>query len=117
MLLCAGNLLAPIVVAVAEQGLLAVWTRRKAAQQREKQRVFRERMNAAKRGATKAVEQVHDILRHGAYVTSMLAGSLAGMLFSAHKLFAWPSQAKVMCSSAACNCMMALHPNTRDIIC
>ena len=31
---CAGNLLAPIALAVAEQGLLAVWARRKAAQQR-----------------------------------------------------------------------------------
>lgn len=96
-LLCAGNLLAPIAVAVAEQGMLAVWTRRKAAQEREKLRVLREQVRAARRGAFKALEQVHDILRHAAYVTSVLAGSLACMLFGAHKLFAWPSQAKVTC--------------------
>ena len=100
---------------MAEQGLLAVWTRRKAAHQRQKQRLFRERMNAAKIGAAKAVEQVHDILRHAACVTSVLAGSLACMLFGAPKLFAWPSQAKVTCLSAACNYMMMLYHDTIEI--
>ena len=46
-LLCAGNLLAPIAVAVAEEGMLQVWMRRREAQKREKLRLARKQVEAA----------------------------------------------------------------------
>ena len=62
MLLCAGNLLAPIAVAVAEEGMLEVWMRRREAQKREKLRVARKQVEAARRGvcgASAALAMLH----------------------------------------------------------
>ena len=53
-LLCAGNLLAPIAVAVAEEGMLEVWMRRREAQKRERLRVAREQVEAMRRGVSGA---------------------------------------------------------------
>ena len=53
VLLCAGNLLAPIAVAVAEEGMLEVWTRRRAAQKRDMLQRAHEQVRAARRGVSR----------------------------------------------------------------